>query len=120
MNLSHELKEAARSFGESLREDEVVQNYLAAGEAVQADTEARELDERSQAMYDGLVERQTAGEQLAREEVRAYQELNRQAQSHPLIAEREANLSFVKTYFVNVALDLSRELGVEYTALAID
>lgn len=120
MMLSNELREAARAFGQELREKVPVQNYLTAHERVRADAEARDLDERSQAMYADLVERQMAGEQLLREEVSAYHELHQQASSNPLIAERDARLTFVKTYFVEVALDLSRALGVEYTALAID
>ena len=120
MNLPEDLQQAAQEFGLALRAHETVRSYLAAQQAVLADAEARELDERSRAMYEDLVARQQNGEQLPREEVEAFYALNQQARSHPLIAERDAALALVKSTFVNVGQDLSLALGIEYTALAID
>lgn len=120
MILPQELKQAAQAFGQSLRAAPAVQEYLKAQQALVADAEARDLDERTQKLYEELLARQQAGEQLPRAEVDAFQALNRQARAHRLIAERDAALQMVKSSFVMVGQDLSIALGLDYTELAID
>ena len=120
MTLPEELKQAAQAFGQSLRAAPAVQAYLNAQQALMADADARDLDERTQKMYENLVARQQAGEQLPRADVDAFYALNGQARAHPLIAERDAALQMVKDYFVNVGQDLSIAVGLDYTDLAID
>lgn len=120
MILPEELTQAAQAFGQSLRTAPAVQEYLKAQQALLADAEARDLDERTQKLYEELVARQQAGEQLPRAEVDAFYALNRQARAHPLIAERDAALQMVKSTFVNVGEDLSITLGFDYTDLAVD
>ena len=120
MTLPEELKQVARAFGQSLRADRAGQEYLKAQQALLADAEARDLDERTQETYEELVARQQAGEQLPRAEVDAFHALNRQARGHRLIAERDAALALVKGTFVNVGQDLSVTLNIDYTNLAID
>lgn len=116
--LPDELKQAAQALGQALRTTDVVQTYLDAQARLEADPEARSLEERLQKLYRDLLTRQQAGEQLDRAEVDKYYALLSQTQSHPLIAERNSALSQLKTYFADVALHLSYGLGLDYTALA--
>jgi len=118
MILSEELKQAAQALGQSLRATDVVQAYLDAQARLQADPQAASLEERFQKLYQDLMARQQAGEQLTRAEVDEFYALRSQAQSHPLIAERDFALSQVKSYLAKVALDLSQQSGVDYTTLA--
>ncbi|GAB4473475.1 MAG: hypothetical protein Kow00124_12510 [Anaerolineae bacterium] len=120
MTLPEDLEKAARAFGLKLRDHPLIQEYLAAKQKLEADAEARALDERCEAMRLDLVARQQAGEMLPRAEVDTYYALNRQARAHPLIAERDRTLQAAKAYLVQVGQDLSVALGVDYTALAID
>jgi len=118
MTLSDELKQAAQALGQSLRATDVVQTYLDAQARLQADPQAASLEERFQKLYQDLLARQQAGEQLAQAEVDEFYALRNQAQRHPLIAGRDFALSQVKSYLAEVALDLSQQAGVDYTTLA--
>ena len=118
MKLSDELEQTAQALGQSLRATEDAQAYLQAQARVQADPEASPLDERLSGLYQELLARQRAGEQLAQAEVDEFYALRSQAQSQPLIAERDFALSQLKSYLAQAALDLSNNLGVDYTALA--
>ncbi|GAB4569861.1 MAG: hypothetical protein Kow0077_03040 [Anaerolineae bacterium] len=118
MELPNELKEAAQELGRVLREHEAVERFHQAMQAVNQDEAAAALEREVLTQYETLVTRQQNGERLAREEVDAFYALNRQLQSHPLVAERTAALSDVKVYFVDVGERLSGALGVRYPELA--
>lgn len=116
--LSDELKQAAQALGQALQATDVVQTYLDAQARLQANPEARALAESLQELYGNLLARQQAGEPLAPAEVDEFYALRSRAQSHPLIAERDAALNQLKGYFAEVALKLSVEVGLDYVALA--
>lgn len=118
MKLSDELRDAAESLGRTLRATDVVQTYLEAQERLEADPEARSLEARLQGLYQHLLARQQAGEELSQDEVDEFYALRGQVQSHPLIAGRNFALSQLKRYFADVALDLGSQLGADFTTLA--
>jgi cell fate (sporulation/competence/biofilm development) regulator YlbF (YheA/YmcA/DUF963 family) len=118
MVISEELKQAAQALGQSLRAAEAVQTYLDAQARLAADPEASSLEGRASRLYQELAARQQAGEELNQAEVNEYYALRSLAQSHPLVTEHDLALTQVKSYLAQVALDLSHELGMEYTALA--
>jgi cell fate (sporulation/competence/biofilm development) regulator YlbF (YheA/YmcA/DUF963 family) len=118
MLLSNELHQAAQTLGESLRNSDSVQTYLAAQTQAAADPEAHDLEQRLLAQYDNLISRQQAGEELAQAEVDAFYALRSQTYDHPLIVKREAALQPVKAVFAGVGAELSAELSFDYTALA--
>lgn len=118
MLLRDELKQAAQTLGQSLRATEVVQTYLEAQARLEADPEISSLEDRFLRLYQGLLARQQAGEELTQAEVDEFYALRSQMQRHLLVAERDAALTQLKSYFAVVGLDLSNELGVDYTALA--
>lgn len=116
--LSDELKQAAQALGESLRATEAVQAYLAAQTRLRADPEASSLEDRFLQLYHSLLTRQQAGEELTQAEVDEIYALHSQMQRHPLIAERDMALTLLKSTFAVAGLDLSNELGLDFTALA--
>jgi cell fate (sporulation/competence/biofilm development) regulator YlbF (YheA/YmcA/DUF963 family) len=118
MNMSDELKQAARAFGESLRQHASVQAYLQAQARLEVDPEARDLEERFSAMFQNLSSRQRAGENLSPAEVDEFYALRNQAQANHLISERDMALNLVKGYFVEVGSDLNRAVGINYVTLA--
>jgi cell fate (sporulation/competence/biofilm development) regulator YlbF (YheA/YmcA/DUF963 family) len=117
MNLPDTLNQAAQTFGQALRQNQAVQRYLEAQARLQANPEIRDLDQRYQAMFQTLGNRQRAGEQLPRAELDAFYALRQQIRHQSLIAERDAALSAVKNYFVIVGGDLNHVLKIDYVAL---
>lgn len=118
MKLSDELEQAAQALGQSLRATEYVQAYLEAQARVQANPETNTLEERLSERAHGLLARRRTSEQLAQAEVDEFYTLRHQTLSQPLIADRDLALNQLKSYLAQVALDLSEELGVDYTVLA--
>jgi cell fate (sporulation/competence/biofilm development) regulator YlbF (YheA/YmcA/DUF963 family) len=118
MALSEELMQAAQAFGQALRATDVVQTYLDAQARLEADPEASSLEGRVSQLYQDLAARQRAGQLLTQAEVDEYYALRSQAQGHLLITTRDLVLGQLKGYLAEVALDLSNELGVDYTVLA--
>jgi len=118
MNLSDELKQAARAFGESLHQHATVQAYLQAQARLEADPEARDLEERFSAMFQSLSSRQRAEESLSPAEVDEFYTLRSQAQANRLISERDMALNLVKGYFIEVGSDLNRAAGINFVTLA--
>lgn len=118
MNISEDIKTAARLLGKSLREDETLRPYYAALIRYQADEEARLLEEQLYTTYYSLLARQQAGEILSHEETQAFYDLRRKVQTHPLIAQRENELRLIKPYLAEVADEISAVLGMDYTVLA--
>jgi cell fate (sporulation/competence/biofilm development) regulator YlbF (YheA/YmcA/DUF963 family) len=118
MNLSNELKQAVRAFGESLRQHAAVQAYLQAQVRLEADPEARDLEERFSAMFQSLSSRQRAAESLSPAEVDDFFTLRSQAQANRLISERDMALNLVKGYFVEVGMDLDQATSINFVNLA--
>jgi len=118
MTVRDELKQAAQALGELLRATEVVQTYLAAQARLEADPEISSLEDRFLRLYQSLLARQQAGEELTQAEADEFYALRSQVQRHPRVAERDAALTQLRSYLAVVGLDLSNELGVDYTALA--
>ena len=118
MGLSQDLINAACSLGRALRADPNVQAYLQIQARLQADTEASALEKRLYSLYEELLARQQAGEDLSQAELEAFYSLRRQVQTHPGIVEREATLRLLKPYFADITDELNLLLGVDFTALA--
>ena len=118
MTLPEELEQAAQHLGRSLRESSAVRLYLEAQARLEADAEAGALDRQLQELYRRLQTRQQAGEALPPAEVDAFSALQARVQRHPLVAERDLALNELKSYLVEVAWDLSNQLGLDYSLLA--
>ena len=116
--LTEELHTAARTLGESLHEREVVQNYLKALADCKADPETADLENRMRTLYEELLACQQRGENLERSEIDDFNALKRQVYLLPLVAEREAALRLVKSYFAEIADEINLPLGVEFPTLA--
>lgn len=118
MELTNEIQTAARQLGAALRQDEHVQAYLDALKECQADPEASALEKKMYAVYEALIARQQAGERLTQDDIRPFNELRAQVQSHPLISRRNDMLRLARPYLNQIAEEISFVLGVDYTALA--
>lgn len=118
MTLPEELDRLARQLGQSLRRSSAVRAYLEVESRLQADPEASALDRQVGELYRRLLGRQQAGEQLSRAEVSEFRALQSRALKLPPIAERDLAVGRLKSYMVEVGLDLSGLLGLDYTVLA--
>lgn len=118
MDLPDALREAAETLGRRLGESDVAQAYRAAQARVDADPEARSLDERFQALYRSLLARQQAGQELPQGELDEFYARRSRARQRPLIAGRDFALRALKNYFADAALELGIELGADFTTLA--
>jgi len=117
--MSDELEAAARALGESLRQADAVRAYLQARADCEADAELVALEGHLQAVYETLVARQQAGEQLTREEVEGFYALRDQVQAAPRIRARDTALADVKRLFADAATAITNQLGVDFTNLAL-
>jgi len=117
--MNPELLEAARALGATLNQAKAVQTYLQAKAEAEASPEASSLEIHMMEVYQALITRQQAGEQLAQSEVQEFYALRNQAQSHPLIQARDAALSQVKSLFAEAGTEITNQLGVDFTALAL-
>ncbi len=116
--LTEEIRNTARTLGETLRAGPSVQTYLQAQADCAADPEAAEIEKRLLAMYQELMSRQQHGETLQRSEIDVYNTLNSQVHQHRLVRERDAALALIKQTFADIADDLNLSLGTEFAALA--
>lgn len=117
MELTNEIKDAARQLGQALREEEDVHAYLTALQESQANPEASALEKQMYDVYERLIAGQQAGEELSQEDTRAFYELRQQVQTHPLISRRHEMLRFIRPYLSQVAEEISFGLGVDFAAL---
>lgn len=117
MVLTDEIKKAAQALGKSLHDDEFMRPYHQAVAEYESDPEAVELENQLYTLYEELVKRQQAGEQISREETKAFYELRQRVQSHPLIVKRNNALQMIKPFLADVADEISMLLGVDYTTL---
>ena len=118
MTLSPELQQAAQEFGAALRQHGMIQLYLQAVAALEADPEANALDQRFESIRADLTARQRAGEDLPAEEVQKFYTLRDEAAGHPLIERRNNALVMAKGYLANVGLDLNKTLGLDFVRIA--
>jgi cell fate (sporulation/competence/biofilm development) regulator YlbF (YheA/YmcA/DUF963 family) len=118
MVLPEELKNAAQALGRSLRQNESIAAYLEAVENFRGDPDAVALENQLLSLYNELMSRQQAGEQLSHEEVMAFRELRTRVQIHPVISKRENELRLIKPHLVEIAEEISLVLEVDYTTLA--
>ncbi|MGD2178094.1 MAG: YlbF family regulator [Anaerolineae bacterium] len=118
MGLPEDVRQAAQELGRSLGASYAVQSYLAAQAQLESDPDASALELRFQTLYQDLLARQRAGEDLPQEELNEFYGLRERVQSHPLIVERELALGELKSYLVDIALELSVRLQVDYPTLA--
>ena len=116
--LTEELNIAAHKLGETLRTREVVQKYLKALADCKADPETDDLEKRMRILYEELLIRQQRGENLQRSEIDDFNALKSQVYQLPRVAEREAVLTSVKSYFAENADEINLPLGVEFSTLA--
>ena len=119
MVLPEEIQNAAQALGKSLREDDFIHAYREAFEAFQADPEAWELEQQLYIIYNALIARQQAGEQLTREDTQEFYDLRHRAHADPVISKRDAELRSIKPYLADVADEIGALLGVDYATLAI-
>lgn len=118
MDLPETIQNAAQVLGKSLRADGLIHSYLEAVEQFRADPQASQLEKQLYDLYNTLIARQQAGEQLSREDTQPFYELRRQVQTHPLISKRENELRLIRPYLADIADEISASLGMDYTALA--
>lgn len=118
MPLSEELQKACEALGRALAESRPIREYLEAQARLEADPEARALEEEFQRLYQDLLARRQAGEELPREEVDRFYQLRYRVELHPTITARDVAISKLKQYSADVAFQLSTLLGADYVALA--
>ncbi|MBN2115488.1 MAG: YlbF family regulator [Anaerolineales bacterium] len=117
MPLTEEIKDAARQLGQALHQDEYIRIYLDALQATQTDPEASALEKEMYEVYEGLIARQQAGEDLSQDDTRVFYELRRQVAHHPLISQRNDMLNTIRPYLHQVAEEISFVLGADYPEL---
>ncbi|MCS6907851.1 MAG: YlbF family regulator [Anaerolineales bacterium] len=118
MELPPEIKAAALELVKAMKQDSTIRLYLSAKEAVENDPEASALESRLLELYEDLIQRQSRGEELSEEHIRAFNALRYQVRFHPLIARRENALAQIKPYLAQIAEEISDSLGIDYTILA--
>lgn len=119
MMLTEEITQTARQLGKALRTHQSVLAYIKARDLCIADPTASVLEQRMLDMFEDLITRQNRGEELQRSDIDAFNKLKSQVYRHPLIAERENTLQWVKTDFAGVADEINFPLGVEFPTLAL-
>jgi len=117
--MNPELLEAARSLGETLNQAKAVQAYLQAKAEAEADPECASLEAHMWEIYHALIARQENGEQLTQPEVQEFYALQNQARSHRLVQARDAALAQVKSLFADAGSEITGQLGVDFTSLAL-
>ena len=118
MQVTEEIKDAARQLGQALSQDDYIHLYLDALWETRTDPDAGALEKKMYEVYEGLIERQQADEELNQEDTRAFYELRHQVQNHPLIAKRNDMLNSIRPYLRQIAEEISSVLGVDFAALA--
>lgn len=118
MELDEKIRAAALQLGQVLRQDERVQAYLDALKETQSDPQASALEKKMYEVYEELVTCQQVCEQPDPELIRAFYELRRQVQMHPLISKRYEMLSVLQPHLNEIAEEINFVLGVDFSALA--
>lgn len=119
MPLTDDLQQAAQVFAEAVRANQTADRYLLADAALQADPEARDIDQRYQTMYESLVTRQRAGELLPQDELDTFYELQSQVREHHLLQDRNKKLAMAKGYLQHLGAEFDQKLGLDYITLVL-
>lgn len=119
MEISTEIRQSALTLGEALRRTRLAQEYLEARARLLADPQATELELSLDAKLAELNAQQEAGELPSPEEMEAYFALRNRAWGHPLITKANATLGLLKPLFVDIADEISAELGADFVQLAL-
>lgn len=114
---SQEVLQAASELGAALRQSPIMQAYLEACAAVEADLRARGLEAEVQALADELTQRQAAGEILNSSELDHFYRLRSEVRSNPLLAERDRCFEQLRSLFGRVNDDLSGAMGINFSEL---
>jgi cell fate (sporulation/competence/biofilm development) regulator YlbF (YheA/YmcA/DUF963 family) len=117
--MNPELLESARTLGTALSESGAVQSYLQAKAEAENNPEAASLENHMQEIYQALIARQQNDEQLTQSEVQEFYALRNQVQYHPLIKARDNALAQVKSLFAEAGMEITNQLGVDFTNLAL-
>ena len=117
--MDNTLHESARKLGETLRQTSQVISYLEAKNSVEADPTLVAREKHILIAYQELTARQRAGEELSKEEVRNFYDLRNEVQQHPLIQTRDRALGPLKSLFSQAGSELSNQLGVNFTDIAL-
>ena len=112
MQSRDELIQLATALGQALGESPEAEAHRQAQQQAQADPRAGELVARLDALDDGVVQRQAAGEILSGGEIDAYYDLERQVHEHPALAGQARALERVKDLFTETHSLLTNELGI--------
>ena len=115
--LSSDIEQAAGELGAALRQSPIMQAYLEACAAVEADPRARGLEAEVQALADELTQRQAAGELLSAGELDRFYRLRSDVRSNPLLAERDRCFELLRSMFGQVNDDLSGAMGINFSEL---
>jgi cell fate (sporulation/competence/biofilm development) regulator YlbF (YheA/YmcA/DUF963 family) len=119
-SMDETLRAAAQQFGQALAASTVVSAYRSASTSAAEDEEAQRLKAELEEVYDGLSQRQAAGEILSQGELDAYYELEQRVRQHSLLARRDQDLEKVRDFFSEAHWILSSELGINFIDLAND
>jgi cell fate (sporulation/competence/biofilm development) regulator YlbF (YheA/YmcA/DUF963 family) len=112
--MDEKIRVAAEAFGKVLLGSPVMQEYRQSEAAAASDVDAVQLEAELMAMYDGLVQRQSAGEILSGGEIDAYYNLEREVRNHPLLMKRDRSREALKDYFSEAHGLLSDALGLNF------
>lgn len=116
-NFSQEILQATGELGAALRQSPIMQAYLEACAAVEADPRARGLEAEVQALADELTQRQAAGEMLNAGELDHFYRMRSEVRSNPLLAERDRCFEQLRSLFGRVNDDLSGAMGINFSEL---
>jgi len=115
--LSSDIEQAAGELGAALRQSPIMQAYLEACAAVEADPRARGLEAEVQTLADELTQRQAEGETLSSGELDHFYRLRSEVRSNPLLAERDRRFELLRSMFGRVNDDLSGAMGINFSEL---
>ena len=110
--MNETILKAAEQFGKALAESKLMQEYLEAQRALEADPELLRLKAEVDQVYDELTQRQSVGEVVPRGEIEAYYDMEHTVVSNPLLLRRDAALERVKDYYSETNFILSGKLGI--------
>ncbi len=118
MQIPTEIETLCASFGELLSQYKAVQEYQNAQRRLQADAEAQQLLNAFIQTHQLLTAKQRQGKHISEEEVLDYNQMRFNVQTHALVSERDAALADVRSLFVNLGVEISMLLGIDFPNLA--
>jgi len=115
--LRPEVREAARTLGETLARTRYVRAYQEARAQMEDNTEASTLLEELQQMQARFRVRQNNGG-ITHEDLERLRALQRQVQSHPLIGRYLETQQVAQSYLPSANREISNWLGLDFASLA--